>query len=144
MLDTLILYDIIYWCQAIILDTKGEKFMFDKITEVSLLYDFYGQLLSKRQQEVMSLYYEENLSLSEIAEEFSISRQGVHDALKNAEKSLHQYEAKLGLVSRFEKSRRAVEMIDRQIEAVIDKNRDNSDLVSSLAEIRSVIDEMEQ
>ena len=76
MLDTLILYDIIYWCQAIILDTKGEEFMFDKITEVSLLYDFYGQLLSKRQQEVMSLYYEENLSLSEIAEEFSISRQG--------------------------------------------------------------------
>ena len=70
--------------------------------------------------------------------------QGVHDALKNAEKSLHQYEVKLGLVSRFEKSRRAVEMIDRQIEAVIDKNRDNSDLVSSLAEIRSVIDEMEQ
>ena len=144
MLDTLFLYDIIYWCQAIILDTKGEEFMFDKITEVSLLYDFYGQLLSKRQQEVMSLYYEENLSLSEIAEEFSISRQGVHDALKNAEKSLHQYEAKLGLVSRFENSRRAVEMIDRQIEAVIDKNRDNSDLVSSLAEIRSVIDEMEQ
>ena len=144
MLDTLILYDIIYWCQAIILDTKGEAYMFDKITEVSLLYDFYGQLLSKRQQEVMSLYYEENLSLSEIAEEFSISRQGVHDALKNAEKSLHQYEAKLGLVSRFENSRRAVEMIDRQIEAVIDKNRDNSDLVSSLAEIRSVIDEMEQ
>lgn len=144
MLDTLFLYDIIYWCQAIILDTKGEAYMFDKITEVSLLYDFYGQLLSKRQQEVMSLYYEENLSLSEIAEEFSISRQGVHDALKNAEKSLHQYEAKLGLVSRFENSRRAVEMIDRQIEAVIDKNRDNSDLVSSLAEIRSVIDEMEQ
>ncbi len=144
MLDTLFLYDIIYWYQAIILDTKGEAYMFDKITEVSLLYDFYGQLLSKRQQEVMSLYYEENLSLSEIAEEFSISRQGVHDALKNAEKSLHQYEAKLGLVSRFENSRRAVEMIDRQIEAVIDKNRDNSDLVSSLAEIRSVIDEMEQ
>ena len=118
--------------------------MFDKITEVSLLYDFYGQLLSKRQQEVMSLYYEENLSLSEIAEAFAIYTQGVHDALKNAEKSLHQYEAKLGRVSRIEKSRRAVEMIDRQIEAVIDKNRDNSDLVSSLAEIRSVIDEMEQ
>ncbi len=144
MLDTLFLCDIMYWCQAAVPDTKTEAYMFDKITEVSLLYDFYGQLLSKRQQEVMSLYYEENLSLSEIAEEFSISRQGVHDALKNAEKSLHQYEAKLGLVSRFEKSRSAVEMIDRQIEAVIDKNRDNSDLVSSLAKIRSVIDEMEQ
>lgn len=118
--------------------------MFDKVTEVSLLYDFYGQLLSKRQQEVMSLYYEENLSLSEIAEEFSISRQGVHDALKNGEKSLHQYEAKLGLVSRFEKSRHIVQAIDSQIESIIDKNRDNPDLVSSLAEIRSIIDEMEQ
>ena len=57
----------------------------DEITQASLLYDFYGQLLSKRQSEVMELYHEENLSLAEIAAEFGISRQGVHDALKNAE-----------------------------------------------------------
>ena len=64
---------------------------FDDITQASLLYDFYGQLLSKRQNQVMKLYHEENLSLSEIASEFDISRQGVHDALKNAERSLAEY-----------------------------------------------------
>ena len=56
----------------------------ESIAENSLLYDFYGQLLSKRQQEVMALYHEENYSLSEIAEEFGISRQAVHDTLKKS------------------------------------------------------------
>lgn len=144
MLDTVFLCDIMNWCQVILHDMKGESSMFDEITEVSLLYDFYGQLLSKRQQEVMSLYYEENLSLSEIAEEFSISRQGVYDALKNGEKTLHRYETKLGLVSRFEKSRKAVAAIDKQIEAVIYNNSDNKELVDSLVHIRMIIDDMEQ
>ena len=67
-------------------------------TKLSLEYDFYGALLTKRQSEVMQLYHEENLSLSEIAEEFGISRQGVHDALKNAQEALTTYEEKLGLV----------------------------------------------
>lgn len=58
----------------------------ESIAENSLLYDFYGQLLSKRQQEVMALYHEENYSLSEIAEEFGISRQAVHDTLKKQDK----------------------------------------------------------
>lgn len=70
----------------------------DDITRQSLMYDFYGELLTKRQRDIMTFYYEENLTLSEIAEEFSISRQGVHDALKSAEKSLTNYEEKLGLV----------------------------------------------
>ena len=61
---------------------------YDAVTKQSLLYDFYGQLLTKRQREVMELYNEENLSLGEIAEEFGISRQGVHDALHKAQKAL--------------------------------------------------------
>ncbi len=48
----------------------------DDITEISLLYDFYGQLLTRRQQDVMRLYHEENLSLSEIADEFSNKQAG--------------------------------------------------------------------
>ena len=86
----------------------------DEITQASLLYDFYGQLLSKRQSEVMELYHEENLSLAEIAAEFGISRQGVHDALKNAERALSEYEAKLGLVAKFRRSSDAVRQIDRK------------------------------
>ncbi len=91
----------------------------ESIAENSLLYDFYGQLLSKRQQEVMALYHEENLSLSEIAEEFGISRQAVHDTLKKAEQALSEYEAKLGLMARLMKSKEAVADIDARIDLLI-------------------------
>ena len=79
----------------------------EDVTKASLLYDFYGRLLTEKQREVMRLYHEENLSLSEIAQEFSISRQGVHDSLKNAEKALVGYEEKLGLVEKFMRSNAA-------------------------------------
>ena len=68
--------------------------------EYSLLYDFYGALLSKRQREVFELYYEENLSLSEIAECVGISRQAVHIALAKANEELETFEAKLGLIAK--------------------------------------------
>ena len=120
----------------------------DEITQASLLYDFYGQLLSKRQKEVMELYHEENLSLSEIAAEFDISRQGVHDALKNAEKSLRGYEEKLGLVAKFQKSSEAIKEIDDIIENVIGKlqaaaDSGSADAVKNLKKIKSIIDKLE-
>ena len=121
----------------------------DDITQASLLYDFYGQLLSKRQNEVMELYHEENLSLSEIAAEFNISRQGVHDALKNAEKALVEYEAKLGLVEKFQKSGDAVRQIDGIIEHTIDVLlRENTDAaaqaVDDLRKVKTIIDRLEE
>lgn len=121
----------------------------DDITQASLLYDFYGQLLSKRQNEVMELYHEENLSLSEIAAEFNISRQGVHDALKNAEKALVEYEAKLGLVEKFQKSGDAVRQIDGIIERTIDVLlRENTDAaaqaVDDLRKVKTIIDRLEE
>ena len=68
----------------------------------SLLYDFYGALLGESQAEVMTLYHEDNLSLSEIAEELGQTRQAVHYTLKKAESRLEEYEAKLGLVKKYE------------------------------------------
>lgn len=65
----------------------------------SMLFDFYGALLSDSQNEVMALYHEDNLSLSEIAEDLGMSRQAVHYTLKKAEKALAGYEDKLGLVA---------------------------------------------
>lgn len=79
--------------------TRGEETV-DKFTRIGLLYDFYGELLSDRQREVTELYYGDNLSLAEIAEEFGISRQGVHDALRSAENALTGYEEKLGLAEK--------------------------------------------
>ena len=114
----------------------------DDITQASLLYDFYGQLLSKRQREVMELYHEENLTLAEIADEFGISRQGVHDALKNAEKSLNQYETKLGLVAKFQKSTDAVHEIDAIIDGVI--GRLPADEAKELRKVKDIIDNLEE
>ena len=120
----------------------------DEITQASLLYDFYGQLLSKRQKEVMELYHEENLSLSEIAAEFDISRQGVHNALKNAEKSLKSYEEKLGLVAKFQKSSEAVKEIDGIIDNVIGRlqerhQADAAEAVNELKKVKLIIDKLE-
>jgi len=75
--------------------------MFDKVTEMNLLYDFYSKLLTEKQREVVRLYHCENYSLAEIGNDMSISRQGVHDALKNAEKALFDYESKLNLVKNY-------------------------------------------
>ena len=110
--------------------------MFDKIAEISLLYDFYGKLLTTRQQEAMRLYHEENLSLAEIAEEFSISRQGVHDAIKNAEKALNEYEEKLGLVEKFSKTLAVIDSIDDKIDKMIYENEKNKKLIIELKNIK--------
>lgn len=79
--------------------------MFEKVIEMGLLFDFYGKLLSATQYSVVEYYYIDDLSLSEIAKDLDISRQGVHDALKRAEKKLYSYEEKLGLVKKFEDNR---------------------------------------
>lgn len=70
----------------------------DKNVEICLLLDFYGNLLTDRQREIMTLYYEDNLSLTEVASELTISKQGVSDSIKRSEKILYDTEAKLQLL----------------------------------------------
>ena len=72
----------------------------NNIARESLLYDFYGSLLTSKKRLVMELYHEENLTLSEIAEETGVSRAAVHDSQKSAEHKLEEYEDKLGMVAR--------------------------------------------
>jgi predicted DNA-binding protein YlxM (UPF0122 family) len=79
--------------------------LLEKVAWINLLNDFYGQLLTQRQQDFMELYYGQNLSLGEIAAEFKVTRQAVHDTLKRAEQLLNEYEAKLGLVKKFNNER---------------------------------------
>lgn len=121
----------------------------DDVIQTSLLYDFYGSLLTDRQREVMELYYGENLSLSEIAAEFSISRQGVHDALKNAGRALHEYEQKLRLVDKFQQSREAIGDIDERIEGLMEDVQKQEALVpaevtAELQKIKDIIDKLEE
>lgn len=75
--------------------------MLNETFEISMLYDFYGPLLSEKQQKFVELYHDENCSLTEIAEVLGVSKQAVSEGLKRAEKSLTNYENKLGLVARW-------------------------------------------
>jgi len=64
---------------------------------VNYLFDFYGTLLTKKQQNIIEMYYKENFSLSEVAEHLHVSRQAVHDALSRAVRTLEKWEGKLKL-----------------------------------------------
>lgn len=82
--------------------------MIEKVLEISLLYDFYGQMLTERQKSIIELYYSNDFSLGEISESINISRQAVYDILKRSEKILHRYEEKLLLVEKFMKQREKI------------------------------------
>ncbi|MBR5128527.1 MAG: YlxM family DNA-binding protein [Firmicutes bacterium] len=119
-----------------------ESKVVDEIAKASLLYDFYGALLTEKQRQVMALYHEENLSLSEIAGEFNISRQAVHDTLKKAELALEDYENKLNLIDKLVKTEEAINKIDIEIEKIAAETKD-SQTVERLGKIKSIIDSLE-
>ena len=79
---------------------------------MTMLFDFYGELLTERQKEFYQLYYDEDLSLGEIAENYGISRQGVRDVIVRAEAYMTEIEDKTGLVKRFMQFRPHVEAIE--------------------------------
>jgi hypothetical protein len=92
----------------------GDNVIEDKLEErleLSMLYDFYGALLKENKREMFEAYILEDYSITEIAEEFGITRQGVHDAIKRVTGQLRDYEEKLGLVQRFEEQRKAVKRL---------------------------------
>ncbi len=113
------------------------------ITRVSLLYDFYGALLTEKQRSVMSLYHEENLSLSEIAEEYGISRQGVHDTLKKAEQALEEYERKLKLVDKLMRTEEAVFRLRDEFKTLEKIIADNREAMEHLYTIENIIKTLE-
>lgn len=119
------------------------KSSLDNLYEMSLLADFYGALLSQRQQDVLRLYHEENCSLQEIAEELGISRQGVHEALKKAEKSLRDYEAKLGLVVRFQSQEQVLQSARESINALLADCGDPK-VRQGLLDLKNDIDSIEE
>lgn len=117
--------------------------MVDDIAKASLLYDFYGALLTEKQRRVMALYHEENLSLSEIAQEFGISRQAVHDTLKKAEQALTEYENKLKLIDKLIRTEDAITEIQKEIAQIEDISTDTKTL-ERLSKIKAVIGSLEE
>ena len=101
----------------IFLRRRAMKDDIERVEYASMLYDFYGSLLNESQNEIMALYHEDNLSLSEIAEELGQTRQAVHYKLRKAEKALKSYEEKLGLVSSYKENRQRAQKAYRIIES---------------------------
>ena len=83
---------------------------------MTMLFDFYGELLTERQKEFFDLYYNEDLSLSEIAENSGISRQGVRDVIVRAEGAMQEVEDKTGLIRRFLQMQDHISAIQESVE----------------------------
>lgn len=88
----------------------------ESIVKQSLLYDFYGELLTDHQRAVYEDAVFNDMSLSEIAQERGISRQGVHDLIKRCDRLLDGYEEKLQLVSKFQQTRQMVAEIRKKLQ----------------------------
>jgi len=110
--------------------------------EVVLLLDFYGDMLTAKQKDFLSYYYNDDLSLSEIAENEGITRQGVRDAIKRAEGQLFEMEERLGLAKRFEQVRQGLEDIENAVEIINKVNLNGAqsrDINDSIVKIKSTV-----
>lgn len=92
----------------------------EKNIEIGLLYEFYNKLLTDKQAYIINSYYNDDLSLSEIADNIEISRQGVRKQLKDAESALYNYEDKINLVKNFLKNKEIIEKINEKLEKIND------------------------
>ncbi|MBV6683224.1 putative DNA-binding protein [Bacillus sp. JRC01] len=90
--------------------------MLEKTTRMNYLYDFYQSLLTPKQRSYMSLYYLDDFSLGEIAEEYSVSRQAVYDNIKRTEAMLEEYEEKLLLFNKFQERNLILNRLRKSLE----------------------------
>jgi len=114
---------------------------------MAMLYDFYGDLLTDRQKEFYDLYYNEDLSLAEIAENYGITRQGVRDVIVRAEAYLTEIEDKTGLIRRFhtmQSQLREIADCIRQVTDLNDKRLGNDELEVLASRIQSLTDKLIQ
>ena len=109
----------------------------ERIAKQAMLYDFYGELLTEHQKKIYEDAIVNDLSLSEIANEQGISRQGVHDIIKRCDKALAEYEEKLHLVEKFVSIREKVKQIDELLDGYEKENAEKL-----VADIRKISDEI--
>ncbi|MPM57538.1 hypothetical protein SDC9_104360 [bioreactor metagenome] len=118
-----------------------------KDLQIALLLDFYGEMLTEKQRTFLEYYYDDDLSLAEIAENEGITRQGVRDAIKRAEGQLLDMENRLGLVKRFEDMKTGLNSINDCAVKISEENmrvglsREISDLT---VKIRMLVKELSE
>lgn len=107
--------------------------MLEKGVNISLLLDSYGPLLTERQREIVGLYRNDDLSLGEISEITGITRQGVSECIRKAEKELIEFEEKLGLQKAYESRKEILGGIKLTLESLADSGRIDKELASQIA-----------
>jgi predicted DNA-binding protein YlxM (UPF0122 family) len=117
--------------------------LLENASKMNLLYDFYGGLLKKKQRDIFRMYYEEDLSLAEIAADLGISRQGVHNALKKSAAALETYEDALGLVAKHALAEKTMALAGAAIDRLSEERARDSELTGRLRDIREMLDRLE-
>lgn len=112
----------------------------EKIVEQALLYDFYGELLNEHQRKVYEDAIFNDLSFSEIADEYGISRQGVFDLIKRVNKTLLNYESKLHPIEKFQETKAKVARIDSLADSYLE-NKDENLILDIKTISKEILDE---
>ena len=94
---------------------SGQKRTMAKDFEMGYLLDFYGEVLTPKQREMLNQYYNDDLSLSEIGENFGITRQGARDAIKHGETTLKELEEKVGFAARYRRVQQKLEQLEQLV-----------------------------
>ena len=115
-----------------------------KDLRVSELLDYYGDMLTDKQYDAVDYYYNDDLSLGEIAENLGISRQGVRDSIKRAEAAMLELEEKLRLMERMQKIQRSLSVLRKNIDIIDEKNMKiyRSDVINE--SIKVILKELEK
>jgi predicted DNA-binding protein YlxM (UPF0122 family) len=114
----------------------------EKIVKQALLYDFYGELLTPHQREIYEAAIGEDMSLGEIADEQSISRQGVHDVIKRCDRILQSYEDTLHMIERFHITQEKIQTIKTLTDIPTPYRLSYDDILERLVKIRQLSDEL--
>ena len=103
--------------------------------------DFYSELLTEKQRDTMDLYYNNDYSLAEIAQDLDISRQGVRDFIKRGEKQLEEFEEKLGMVNKYKVISKNISEIEKKLSEMTGYtiNSDKKEILEKLSDIKSIL-----
>jgi UPF0122 protein GK1195 len=122
----------------------------EDFAKTSMLFDIYGGLLTDKKKRVMEMYHEDDMSLSEIAEELEVSRAAVHDSLRSAERLLCSYEDKLGILADYLRKEKLVDELRTYISEARDllakdmvERKSKDELDRCLAKAAELIDELD-
>lgn len=114
--------------------------MLDKVLRIVILFDFYGSLLTDKQSLTLEMHYLNDFSLAEIADEFGVSRQAVHDILKRAEQILVDYEDKLKFVERHQREQQTLQHIYELIEGLPENVRHIPEINLAVTALNCLLD----